>query len=74
MVGSILGFSSPSDVNQGPMTIFQDKLVTKNTDKAEDFALPIVLSPRELIFSDLTNQKKTVHTIYNKGLSATQGG
>ena len=52
-MGSILGFSSLSDetLNPGPMTIFKDKLLTRtDCDEAEDYVVPNVLSPWELVF------------------------
>ena len=52
-MGSIPGFSSLSDetLNQGPMTIFQDKLLTRtDCDEAGDYVVPNVLSPRDLVF------------------------
>ena len=52
-VGLILGFSSLSDetLNRGPMTIFQDKLLTwTDCDEAGDYVVPNVLSPRDLVF------------------------
>ena len=51
-MGSNPGFSGLSDetLNQGPMTVFQDKLLTVTyCDEAEDYAVP-VLSPRDLVF------------------------
>ena len=53
VVGSIPGFSSLSDetLNRGPMTIFQDKLLTiTDCDEAGDYVVPNVLSPRDLVF------------------------
>ena len=53
VVGSNPGFSSLSDetLNRGPMTIFQDKLLTRTEcDEAGDYVVPNVLSPRELVF------------------------
>ena len=53
VVGSIPGFSSLLDetLNQDPMTIFQDKLLTrKDCDEAGDNVVPNVLSTRELVF------------------------
>ena len=50
---SIPGFSSLLDetLNEGPMTIFQDKLLTRtDCDKAGDYVVPNVLSPRGLVF------------------------
>ena len=52
-MGLILGFSSLSDetLNRGPMTIFQDKLLTwTDCDEAGDYVVPNVLSPRDLVF------------------------
>ena len=52
-MGSIPGFSSLSDetLNRGPMTIFQDKLLTRtDCDEAGDYVVPNVLSPRDLVF------------------------
>ena len=47
VVGSIPGFSSPNEtINQDPMTIFQDKLVTRTNC---DEAVFNVLSPRALV-------------------------
>ena len=38
-------------LNRGPMIIFQEKLLTRtNCDKAGDYAVPNVLSPRDLVF------------------------
>ena len=53
VVGSIPGFSSPSDetLNRGPMIIFQDKLLTRTDfDEAGDYTVPYVLCPRDLVF------------------------
>ena len=66
--GSIPGFSSLSDetLNRGPMTIFQDKLLTKTyCDEAGDNVMPIVLSPRDLIFRPDSGHKLYQHHIYN---------
>ena len=52
-MGSIPGFFSLSDetLNRGPMTIVQDKLPTRtDCDEAEDYVVPNVLSPRDLVF------------------------
>ena len=51
--GSIPDFSSRLDetLNRGPMTIFQDKMLTRSyCDEAGDYAVPNVLSPRDLVF------------------------
>ena len=46
--GLILGFSS---LNRGPMTIFQNKLLTwTDCYEAGDYVVPNVLSPRDLVF------------------------
>ena len=53
VVGSIQDFSSLSDetLNGGPMTIFQDKLLTMTYfDEAGDYTVPNVLRPRDLVF------------------------
>ena len=47
------GFSSLSDetLNRGPMTIFQDKLLTRtDCDEARDYVVPNVLSTKDLVF------------------------
>ena len=52
-MGSIPGFSSLLDetLNPGPMTTFQDKLLTKaDCDEAGDYVVPNVLSPRDVVF------------------------
>ena len=53
VAGSIQG--SPvlriETINRGPMTIVQDKLLTRTyRDKAGDYAVPVVLSPRDIVF------------------------
>ena len=54
--GSLPGFSSLLDetLNRGPMTIFQDKLLTiTDCDNAGDYVVRLVpngLSPRDLVF------------------------
>ena len=48
---SISGLSSLSDetLNQGPMTVFQENLLTRTyCDEAGDYIVPNVLSPRGL--------------------------
>ena len=38
-------------LNQGPMTIFQDKLLTRtDCDEAGDYVVPNVLCPKDLVF------------------------
>ena len=38
-------------LNRGPMKIFQDKFLTRtDCDKAGDYVVPNVLSPRNLVF------------------------
>ena len=52
-MGSIPGFSSLSDetLNQDPMTIFKDKLLTRvYFDEDGDYAVPNVLRSRDLVF------------------------
>ena len=52
VVSLILGFSSLSDetLTRGHKTIFQDKLLTRtDCDKAGDYVVPNVLSPRDLV-------------------------
>ena len=64
VAGSIPGFSSPLDetINQGPQTAFHDKWLTRtNCDEAGDYAVPNVLSPRDLVFRP-DFRTKTVHT------------
>ena len=67
VVGSIPGFSSLSDetLNRGPMTFFQDKLLTRtDCDEAGDYVVPNVLSPRDLVFnSDIGH--KLYHHLYH---------
>ena len=37
-------------LNRGPMTIYQDKLLTRTAcDEAGDYVVPNVLSPRDLV-------------------------
>ena len=64
VVGSIPGFSSLSDgiLNRGPVTIIKDKLPTRTgCDKAGDYAVPNVLSPRDLFFRpDLSDINRTI--------------
>ena len=52
-MGSIPGFVRLSDetLNRGPITVFQDKLLTRTyCDEAGDYAVSNVLSPRDLVF------------------------
>ena len=63
VAGLIPDFSSTSDktINRGPMTIFQDK----TGDEAGDYAVPNVLSARDLVFSpDLRTKNEHTHTSY----------
>ena len=51
--GSVPGFCSPPNetINLDPMTIFQDKLLTRTyCDEIGDFDVPNMLSPRDLVF------------------------
>ena len=53
VVGLIPGFSSLPDeaLDRGPMTIFQDKLLTRTyCDEAGGYAVPNALWPRDLVF------------------------
>ena len=53
VVCSIPGFSSLSDetLNRGPHEIFHDKMLTRtDCDEAEDYVVPNVLNPRDLVF------------------------
>ena len=53
MVKADPGFSSLSGetLNRGPMTIFQDKLLTRTEcDEAGGYFVPNVLCPRDLVF------------------------
>ena len=68
-MGSIPGFSSLSDetLNRGPMTIFQDKLLTRtDCDEAGNYVVPNVLSPWDLVFRPDTGHKLYHHPIYAK--------
>ena len=50
-------------INRDPMTIVQDKLLTRSyRDKAGDYAVPVVLSPRDIVF----RQKLFTHIQNNK--------
>ena len=65
-VDSIPGFSFLSDetLNRGPMTIFQDKLLTRtDCDEAGDYVVPNVLSPRDLVFRPYIGHKLYHHHI-----------
>ena len=49
VVGSTAGFSSLSDetLNRGPMTIFQDKLLTRtDCDETGDYVVPYVFKSK----------------------------
>ena len=64
VVGSVPGFSSLSDetLNRGPMTIFKDKRLTMiDCDEAEDYVVPNVLSPRDLVLRPDIGQKLYHH-------------
>ena len=66
VVGSTRGFSSLSDetLNRGPMTIFQDKLLTRtDSDEAGDYVVPNVLSPIDLA-SDLTTGARRLDRLF----------
>ena len=67
-MSSIPGFSSLSDetLNQGPKTILQDKLLKRiYYDKAGYYAVPNVLSPRDLVFSpDLSDINWTIIMVW----------
>ena len=61
-MGSIPGFSSLTDetLNRGPMTIFNDKRLRRtDCDKAGDYVVPNMLSPRDLVFRPDIGQKTT---------------
>ena len=63
-MGSIPGFSSLSDetLNRGSKTIFQDKLPTRTyCDETGDYAVPNVLSQRDLVFSLDLSGKNLYH-------------
>ena len=65
-MGSIPGFSILSDetLNRGPMTPFQDKLLTKtDCDEAGDYVVPNVLSPRDLVFRPDIGHKLYHHLV-----------
>ena len=67
-MGSIPGFSSISDetLNRGPMTILQDKLLTRtDCDEAGDYVVPNVLSPRDLVFRSDIGHKMYHHHCYS---------
>ena len=50
--------------NPGPMTIFQDRLMTSTyCDKAGDNAVPNVLSPMDLVFRPDLQTKTVQHTL-----------
>ena len=58
------GFYSLSDeiLNRGPMTIFQDKLLTRtDCDESGDYVVPNVLSQRDLVFRLDIGQKLYQH-------------
>ena len=62
-MGLIPGFSSLSDetLNRGPMTIFQDKLLTiTDCDEAGDYVVHNGLIPRDLVF-----RPDIGHTLYH---------
>ena len=66
LAGLSSGFSSPSDENINPSLhmIFRDKLVIRTyCDKAGDYAVPNVLSPRDLVFRPNLSTY-TVHTLF----------
>ena len=54
---------SDEALNQNPLIVFMDKLLTRTySDKAGDFAVPNVLSPRDLFFRpDLSDILKLDH-------------
>ena len=55
IVVKLLAFCSSlldETLNRGPMTTFQDKLLTRtDCDEAGDYVMPNVLSPRDLVIS-----------------------
>ena len=74
VVGLIPGFSSLSDetLNRGPMTIFQDKLLTRtDCDEAGDYVVRNVLSPRDLVFRPDIEHKLYHHHIYVQDIKTT---
>ena len=79
-MGSVPGFSSLSDetLNRGPMTVFQDKLLTRtDCDEAGDYVVPNVLSPRDLVFRPdighkLYHHRKFLWAVYLEGVSLIQ--
>ena len=68
-MGSIPGYSSLSDetLNRGPMTIFQDNLLTRTyCGEAGDYVVPNVLSPRDLVFRpDISDINCTIIMDFN---------
>ena len=57
-------FSSLSDetLNRGPITIFQDKLLTRtDCEEAGDYVVPYVLSPRDLVLKPDIGQQLNHH-------------
>ena len=66
VAGSIPGFSSPSDetINRGSQTTFHDNQPTRtNCDEGGDYAVPNMLSPRDLVFRPgLWTKKLYTHT------------
>ena len=75
-MGSIPGLSSLSDetLNRGPMTIFQDKLLTRTyCDEAGDYVMPNMLSPRDLVFRPDIGQKLYHHHNADVNLTVFHG-